>query len=92
MEETIDSLLSKNEDAKAAYDAILKRGSTPSFARYEIAGAIFGCLFEASKGMPDRMVDVWAGLKNGRLVFELFPDALYDDGKEQDYSEGKAQH
>ena len=79
MEEMVDGLLAGNEDATAAYDAILKRGFTPSFARDEIARALLGCHWEVWRGMPDRMAEVWAGLKKGRSASELFPDEFYED-------------
>ena len=77
-EKAVDGLLAENEDAIAAYDAITNRGSPPSFARDEIGRAFLGCYWEVSRGMPDRMAAVWAGLKNGRSTSELFPDELYE--------------
>ena len=79
MREVVDGLLAENEDAKAAYDAILKRGFMPSVARDEIERALLGCHWEVSKGMPDRMAEVWTGLKKGRSASELFPDEFYED-------------
>ena len=79
MREVVDGLLAENEDAKAAYDTILKRGFTPSFARDEITRALLGNHWEVSKGMPDRMAEVWAGLKKGHSTSELFLDEFYED-------------
>ena len=77
-ENAIDGVLAENEDAIAAYDAITNRGLTSSFARDEIGRAFLGCYWEVSKGMPDRMAAVWAGLKVGLSTIELFPDQLYE--------------
>ena len=82
IKDAVESLLRENSDARATFEAILKRGSGTEFSKAEIARALLGCLFEAHKGMPDRWPDVLRQLREGRATQELFPDALYDSGKQ----------
>jgi hypothetical protein len=41
--------------------------------------AMYCCMYEVARGMPERWPQVVIALREGRTLEELFPDALYTD-------------
>ena len=52
------------------------RGLTEEAAREEIARAMLGCLWEATQGMSNRILQVLDQLASGRTSAELFHEWL----------------
>jgi hypothetical protein len=59
---------------------MLRRGLSLQQAEAEIGKALLGCLWEQSKGRPNRWLAALKSLREGRTAAELFPDAFDDDG------------
>ena len=75
VEEIVYTLLRQNPKAKAAYNAMLRRGLTPHDAENEIGGVFACCLWEVHKGYPDRYFNhILDQLAAGRTANELFSD------------------
>jgi hypothetical protein len=66
-----------NPDAAKAVAAMRQRGLPRREAQQELARALTGCMWEASRGMPDRWLAVLAALEQGKSAASLFPDELY---------------
>ncbi len=64
-------------DAAKAVAAIRQRGLPRREAQEELARALLGCMWEVSRGMPDRWPAVPAALEQGKSAASLFPDDLY---------------
>ena len=79
LETVIDNIIAEDEDARRTFNA-LKPRIGESEARAELARALTGCLWEQSRGMPDRFRQVLKKMRAGRSAAELFPDSLYSDG------------
>ncbi len=75
----VASLLRDNADVKRAYQAMRYSGATVKHTKEEIARALLGCMWEASRGLPDRWTEVLSGLSKGQTTEQLFPDALYEE-------------
>jgi hypothetical protein len=79
LKQVVKDLLRENPDARLAVDAICKRGMSRREAEAEIGRAFLACMWETSKGMPNRWLAVLESMREGRTTTELFPDALYID-------------
>ena len=73
----VREMIRVNPDAAKAVAAICRRGLPRREAQEELARALTGCLWEVSRGMPDRWPAVLAALKQGKSAASLFPDELY---------------
>jgi hypothetical protein len=71
-----------NPDAAKAVAAIRQRGLPRREAQEELARAMTGCMWEASRGMPDRWLAVLAALEQGKSAASLFPDDPYSEPDE----------
>ena len=76
LDEVVSGFLAEDSKADWAYSAMRARGLTDKAAREEIARAMLGCLWEATQGMSNRILDVLDQLARGRTCAELFHDAL----------------
>ena len=76
----VREMIANNPDAAKAMAAMRLRGMRRKDAEEEIARALLGCMWEASRNMPDRWPSVIAALEQGRSAEELFPDDFYRDG------------
>src|SRR5580698_7307698 len=75
----VRDMIRDNPDATRTYAAICNRGRSKKWAQEEIARALMGCTWEASRGLPDRWEAVLKGLEEGKSATSLFPDELYAD-------------
>jgi hypothetical protein len=75
--EVARGFIGDNPDAARAAAAMRRRGVPQAEVEKEIARALLGCLWEAERGLPDRMAAVLNGLKQGKTAELLFPDNLY---------------
>jgi hypothetical protein len=66
-----------NPDAARALAAMQRRGLPKEAAQEEIARAFLGCLWEAERGLPDRLTAVLKAIEDGKSAALLFPDELY---------------
>ena len=71
-------MIRENPDAQLTYKTLIARGKSEEYATGEIGRALLGCIFESHKGMPNRLPDIFHGLREGKSCKELFPDAFYD--------------
>jgi hypothetical protein len=78
----VRSVIRDNPDAASALAAMRQRGLPRREAEEEIASALLGCLWEASRGLPDRWLAVIRGLEQGKSAASLFPDDLYSGPEE----------
>jgi hypothetical protein len=76
----VRKLIAENPAGRAAFDAIVSRGRSAKFAEEEIARALLGCLWEVSKGMPDRLATALVAIAAGKSAADLFPSSLYERG------------
>jgi hypothetical protein len=76
---SVAELKRENPEAQTAFDRMVKRGQAAHVADEEIARALLGCMWEVSRGMPDRFGSVLKALGDGRTTEELFPNDLYAD-------------
>jgi hypothetical protein len=76
LDEVVSDFLAEDTQADWAYSAMRARGLTETAAREEIARAMLGCLWEATQGMSNRILEVLDQLARGRSCAELFHEAL----------------
>ena len=76
LDEAVTDFLAKDGKAHRAYSAMRARGLTEGAAREEIARAMLGCLWEATQGMSNRILQVLDQLASGRTSSELFDELL----------------
>lgn len=72
-----ENMIRVNPAVKSAFYAMKDRGPSRRAATEEIARALLGCAWEASRGMPDRFPAVIKALSEGKTAESLFPDGLY---------------
>jgi hypothetical protein len=77
--EVVRVLIRDNPDAARAVAAMHERGLPQAEAEKEIARALLGCLWEAGRGLPDRMSAVLDSLEQGKTTEVLSPDNLYSE-------------
>ena len=76
LDEVVSDFLAEDSVADWAYGEMRARGLTETAAREEIARAMLGCLWEATQGMSNRILEVLDQLARGRTCAELFHEAL----------------
>jgi hypothetical protein len=81
----VRSVIRDNSDAARAFAAMRQRGLPRGEAEEEIARALLGCLWEASRRLPDRWLAVIQGLERGKSTASLFPDDLYTGPEESEH-------
>ena len=74
---SVREMIRVNPDAANAVAAMRQRGLPRREAQEELARALTGCMWEVSRGMPDRWLAVLAALEQGKSAASLFPDELY---------------
>jgi hypothetical protein len=79
LKQVVKDLLRENPDARLTVHAICKRGMSRREAEAEIGRAFLACIWEQSKGMPNRWLAVLESMREGRTTAELFPDTPYTD-------------
>ena len=73
----VRSVIRDNPDVARAFTAMRQRGLPRKEAQEEIGRAFLGCMWEASRSLPDRWPAVLAALEQGKSAASLFPDELY---------------
>jgi hypothetical protein len=71
------TIIREDPGATRSYKAMRDRGLSKKQAEEEIARALLGCSWEASRGFPDRWSAVLKALEEGKSVASLFPDEFY---------------
>jgi hypothetical protein len=61
-----------------AFRAMRDRGLPKDAVEVEIALALVCCIWETSRGLPDRFAQVCEGLAGALTIEQLFPDSLRD--------------
>jgi hypothetical protein len=82
---TVRAMIRDNPDAARAVTAMRRRGMPRNEAQQEIARALLGCMWEASRGLPDRWSGVLKALEQGKSAASLFPDDLYSGPTESQH-------
>jgi hypothetical protein len=80
---SVREMIRVNPDAANAVAAMRQRGLPRREAQEELARALTGCMWEVSRGMPDRWLAVLAALEQGKSAASLFPDELYSGGPDE---------
>jgi hypothetical protein len=74
IDKAVENMILVNPEVKSAFHSMCRRGLSRQSAEDEIGRALLGCMWEASRNMPDRWSAVLKGLAGGKSAMELFPD------------------
>ena len=74
---TVRNVIRDDPRVARAHAAMLAQGVGEKHAQEEIARCVLGCVFERSRGKPDRFTNVLKGIEEGRTAEALFPDVTY---------------
>ena len=70
----IRELLNDNQNVRSAFDAMRGRRIPCEEAQAELLHAFLGCLWEMKRGLPNRWLQLLAGLSAGYSTEELLPE------------------
>lgn len=80
--QTVRALIANDGRAARAFQA-LSRSANPQDAQAELALAFVCCIWETSRGLPDRFAEVCDGFASGLTTEQLFANSLRDSRRSQ---------
>jgi len=81
--QTVRSLIAHDRRVARAFQALSRSVKAGRDAEIELALAFVCCIWETSRGSPDRFAEVCDGLARGLTIEQLFPDSPRDGRRSQ---------
>jgi hypothetical protein len=78
---TVQGMIRNSSRVARASDAMRARGLSQGAVETEIALALVCCIWETSRGLPDRFAQVCDGLAKGLTTEQMFPNTIKDSRK-----------